>query len=84
LYTTHSNYYFSAYLKAGDFIALDMTKDGSWDHCAFIVSSDNYLTNGYYDYLVAQHTSDYLAWATDDTNSWETYDGNSTYAVIRP
>lgn len=85
VYESTSHYGFSAYLKAGDYIALDFDNDGNWNHCGFCVASDNYLTGDYYDYLVAQHSIDYLAWASSSTCGWDGYaGGNHCYAVIRP
>jgi hypothetical protein len=80
--TTSSNYYLSANLQDGEFIGLDMSNDGSWDHCGFVIASNNYLTDEYYDYLVAQHSDDYIAWATSDTNGWDNYDHEGNYAII--
>lgn len=85
VFITTSHYRFSAYLKAGDYIALDMGKNGHWNHCGFVIASDNYLTGDYYDYLVSQHSDDYIAWASSSINHWDTYDGGGNqYAVIRP
>lgn len=38
---------------------------------------------GYIDYKVAQHTTDYHAWASSSTNGWETNNGKGTYAIVR-
>lgn len=85
VYESASHYGFSAYLKAGDYIALDQGGEGNWDHCGFCVASDNYLTGDYYDYLVAQHSADYLAWASSSTCGWdEQENGVNRFAVIRP
>ena len=47
--------------------------------------SDNYLTNGYYDYFVAQHSDDYLAWTSTDVNGWENQESEGNrYGRIRP
>ena len=48
-----------------------MYDDGDWNHVGFVVQVDDYLTNGYYDYFVAQHSGNYLAWTSSDTNGWE-------------
>lgn len=71
-YKTTNNATFSANIRAGDFIALDAEKDGDWDHIGFVVAVKSTKTNGYYDYQVAQHTTDYLAWTSSSTNNWET------------
>ena len=85
IYSSTSHYGFSAYLKAGDIIALDIDNTGHWNHCGFVIASDNYLTDGYYDYLVAQHTADYIAWTSSEINGWDNYaGGGNTYGVIRP
>lgn len=70
-YTTTSNSSFSSNIKAGDFIATDKTNDGDWDHMGFVTEVKSTQTNGYYDYKVAQHTSDYLAWASSKDNGWD-------------
>ena len=84
-YSTTSHYNFSVNLRAGDFIALDISNDGSWNHIGFVCESDNYLTNGYYDYFVAQHSDDYLAWTSTDENGWENQESEGNrYGRIRP
>lgn len=56
--TNHRN--FSAYVHKGSIIAGDWTNDGDWEHLAFVTAADNYVGSyGYYDYRVAQHTSNY-------------------------
>lgn len=83
-YKTTSNASFSANIVAGDFIALDKTNDGSWDHIGFVVDKKSTKTNGYYDYKVAQHTSDYLAWTSSSTNNWENQGANGgAYGRVR-
>ena len=83
-YKTKSNASFSANIVAGDFIAIDKASDGSWDHIGFVVATKSTKTNGYYDYKVAQHTSDYLAWASSSTNNWENQGANgATYGRVR-
>lgn len=84
-FTTKSNYSFSANIQAGDFISADFTSDGDWDHMGFVTAKAPYLQNdGYYDYRVAQHTTDYLAWASSSTNGWDTIGGDGgTYARVR-
>ena len=83
-YKTTSNANFSSNIKAGDFIALDQANDGDWDHIGFVVNVKTYMTNGYYDYKVAQHTSDYLAWASSSTNNWDNAGSQgSAYGRVR-
>lgn len=84
-YTTKIHFDFSAYIRKGDFILLDDDSDGSWDHMGFVLESDSYLTNGYYDYFVAQHSSNYHLWTSVSDNHWEEYEARgSTYGMIRP
>lgn len=84
-YTTKSNYWFSIKLRDAVFIVLDLHGDGSWDHAGFVCQSDTYLTDGYYDYLVAQHSDNYLDWASHESNHWEEKgDEGATYGIIYP
>lgn len=59
--------------------------DEDFDHVAFVVEADNYKANYsgkiYYDYKVAQHTSDYLEWTSSSKNGWENVGGR--YAIVR-
>lgn len=59
--------------------------DGDFNHVAFVVEADNYKVNYsekiYYDYKVAQHTSDYLEWISSSKNGWENIGGR--YAIVR-
>ncbi len=74
---------FAANLRAGDFITLDFKTDGDWDHMGFVTKRDSSAGSyGYVDYKVAQHTSDYHAWTSSDTNGWEKNSG-ATYAIVR-
>lgn len=84
-YSTTSNLSFSANLTNGCFIVADFENDGDWDHCGFVTQSDSYKGSyGYYDYKVAQHTSDYLGWASLDKNNWEKIGGDGgKYARVR-
>lgn len=79
-------------LYQGDFIALDFTNDGSWDHMGYVtdrsgviksysVPGQNYCIS-YSNFKVAQHTSDYNAWTSNAVNGWETY-VNGRYGRIR-
>lgn len=87
-YTTQNHPNFSANILKGDFIAADWSSDGNWDHSGFVTEKDNYASswNGspaYYDYKVAQHTSDYHAWTSSSTNNWENTSDGRTYARVR-
>lgn len=85
-YSTTSNVSFAQNIEPGSFIAADFDSDGDWDHMGFVTHTDNYVGSyGYYDYKVAQHTSDYHAWASSSTNGWDTVGGSGggTYARVR-
>jgi len=83
-YTTTGNVSFSTNIQAGDFIAADFDSDGDWDHMGFVTDRNNYKTNHYYNYKVAQHTPDYLAWASSSTNGWDLVGSDGgTYARVR-
>ena len=61
--------------------------DGDWDHVGFITQKDSSYSStlGYYDYTVAQHTTNYVAKASTSTNNWDTLESSSTsykYGVI--
>lgn len=71
-YNTTSNSSFSNNIKKGDFIAADFENDGDWNHMGFVTDKKTSKTNGYYDYKVAQHTSNYHAWASSSDNGWDT------------
>jgi hypothetical protein len=83
---------FSAGLAQGDFIGLDKTNDGSWDHLGYVTETNGVLHMyddpdlgiciRYYNFKVAQHTSNYHLWVSNSGNSWETYT-NGRYARIR-
>lgn len=84
-HVTYSNWSFSSYIETGDFAALDFTRDGSWDHIGFVTNRDSYVGSyGYYDYKIAQHTSNYNDWASHDQCGWESVglDGGN-YAIVR-
>lgn len=84
-YSNSSHFRFSANVEPGVVILIDSHSDGSWDHAGFVVDADNYLTDGYYDYFVAQHTRNYLAWTSTSENGWEFEEGyGSTYGIIIP
>ncbi len=87
-YESGNIYNFSYEIAAGDFIALDDQGDGSWDHCGFVVKSDNfnavYSGKRYYDFKVAQHTNNYCEWTSNSTNHWESVeDDGGVYARVR-
>lgn len=75
-----SNLEFSRYIEPGDIVLIDIYADGDWNHAGFVVMVDNYMTNGYYDYLIAQHSDNYIAWASTSVNNWE---NQSRYGIIR-
>lgn len=70
-------------LRQGDFIALDKTNDGSWDHLGYVTDTSGVIYSydvpdkgyclAYSNFKVAQHTSDYNLWASNSGNGWETY-----------
>lgn len=70
-YKTRNHVAFSKNIKAGDFIAADWTSDGRYDHVGFVAAKGQKTPQGYYDYLVAQHTSNYLRWASSSGNGWD-------------
>lgn len=85
-YSTYNHYNFSANLRTGDFISADWG-DGVWDHIGFVTADDSYAaTYGgkyYYDYRVAQHSTDYHAWTSIGINGWESIeDDGGKYAII--
>lgn len=84
-YTTTSNYNFSVNIVKGDFIAYDKNGNGAWDHLGFVSDKGSYASwLGYYDYKVAQHSSNYNAWASSSTNGWDTVGASGyTYARVR-
>ena len=76
----------------GDFIAVDYTGNGSWDHVAFVTAVDSYyatysddLGNSYYykDFRVAQHTTDYLRYVSHKNNNWEKFPSGRVVALVR-
>lgn len=75
---TGNHFVFTQSISAGDVIALDFGGDWVWDHVGIVTDWNNYIGSyGYYDYKVAQHTSNYWAWTSSSTNGWE--DDNGTY-----
>ncbi len=69
----------TTYVRGGDFITYDSSRDGDWDHVAFVTarSSSYYRQNGrkYYSTKIAQHTSDYHKWAY--YTGWQNFDTSS-------
>jgi len=85
IYSTTSNYNFSAHLSNGTFVVADFQNDGDWDHCGFVTQRYNFVGSyGYYNYKIAQHTSNYHEWASSSKNNWENIgaDGGK-YARVR-
>ena len=89
-----SFYTFSGKLISGDHIAYDGERDGDWNHIGFVcdIGTYNYYSyndNGvtrtkyYRDFTVAQHTTNYYAWTSSDTNNWEKLDGSASFAIVR-
>ncbi len=77
-YKTHSAKNFSNNLKAGDFIATSWAKDGKWNHIEFVTAIGS-KKNGSYNYQVAQHSKNYVAWTSSKINDWENQGGNDKY-----
>lgn len=82
---TTSHEYFSEQIEPGDFIAIDYELDRDFDHIGFVTDKKSYKTNGYYDYEVAQHSTDYLLWTSHAKNGWE-YIGEDGgwYGIVHP
>ena len=79
---------FSYGLQTGNFITEDKAGDKSWDHIGFVVAKGGTYSSslGYTDYEVAQHTSDYCAWASSSTCNWDQLKAsnpNCIFGVIR-
>lgn len=74
-YTTTNHRNFAANIEAWDFIAYDRWNDWDWQHMAFVMDKDNsewtYEGKTYYDYRVAQHSSHYDRWVSNENNGWE-------------
>ena len=83
-YSTKSHYNFSANIVAGSIIALDKKGDGDWDHMGFVTDRKSTVGNvGYYNYKVAQHTSDYHEWAATSKCGWDEQSDKCVYARVR-
>lgn len=86
---------FAGKVIRGDFIALDRNKDGSWDHMGFVCDIGSYGTYTYWDdnsvqyslsyrdFTIAQHSDNYFAWVSSNTNGWDAYNGIGKYAIVR-
>lgn len=71
-YTSHFS--FSQNIVKGSYIGLDSNNDGNWNHVGFVMDKASYSSSlGYYDYLVAQHTTNYKKWTSSSGNHWEDY-----------
>jgi len=87
-YNSTDHYTFSSFIDRGDVIVADWG-DGVWDHAGFVTAADSYAAtyNGkyYYDYKVAQHSTNYHAWTSTSENGWENIENNSgaMYGVLR-
>ena len=75
---------FSATVRSGDYISVDMGDDGKWDHCGFVTdwnntektynytfpNSSSTITMKYHDFKIAQHTSDTHDWVSSSRINW--------------
>lgn len=86
-YMSISNYHFTINIMGGDFIAADFTNDGSWDHMAYVVGKNDYLGTYsgqiYFNYKVAQHSTNYFEWTSSSINGWNNIEGSGVYARVR-
>lgn len=83
-YTVTSHSSFSENIAKGDFIVADFESDGDWNHMGFVTDKKSSKTNGYYNYKVAQHTSNYHEWVSSSTNGWDTIEGDGgKYGRVR-
>ena len=87
-YTTTNHRSFAQNIIVGDFIAFDRESNGTWDHMGFVTYRDNserwYNGKYYQDYIVAQHTSNYNMWVSEEQNHWEFIgDNNGRYGRVR-
>lgn len=94
-YTTNRIMNFSMNIQVGDAIALDNNSDGDWDHMGFVTykasrpgsyTLDNMILT-YTDFIIAQHSSNYNSWVSENHNNWDRYDwtfgGRGTYGRVR-
>ena len=87
-YTTTNHQSFAQNIIVGDFIAFDRESNGTWDHMGFVTYRDNserwYNGKYYQNYIVAQHTSNYNMWVSEEQNHWEFIgDNNGRYGRVR-
>lgn len=69
---TQNHYNFTKKIYKGDFIGVDWSSNGTIDHVGYVVQADNYVGSyGYYDYKVAQHTTNYIRWASSSNCGWD-------------
>lgn len=66
--------HFQNKVSKGKFIAYDSEADGKWNHVAFVTAIGSQKSN-YRDFKIAQHTKNYHAWVSSDTNGWENVSG---------
>lgn len=78
-YSTTSYRSFASNISKGSFIASDYDLDGKYDHCGFVVQADaneaTYNGRTFKDFKVAQHTSNYVDWASRGGSYWITSGG---------
>ncbi|MEG0806494.1 MAG: amidase domain-containing protein [Lachnospiraceae bacterium] len=84
-YTTQNHISFTGQIKSNDFIVADFTDDGNWDHMGYASQVSPSLTpEGYHNYRVAQHTSNYHEWANSSKNNWDNIEGDGgRYGRVR-
>lgn len=74
--TTSDFYTFSSRVKKGSFIAYDKENDGKWNHMAFVTNKSSTVKKTgnvkYYDFKIAQHSSEYNAWVSARKEGWKT------------
>lgn len=84
--TTNYMETFSINVRVGEVIGLDFSGDGILDHQGFVTVKDSYPdTYGglrYYDFIVAQHTINYLNWVSSSVNGWELYNNSGAVYYI--
>lgn len=83
---------FSQNVKVGDFILIDESRDDAWDHLGFVTSispssstyiDENGVSRTYYNFKVAQHSSNYHAFVNSSTNNWEQKNNTRTYGILK-
>ena len=79
-------------VKVGDFILIDESRDGAWDHLGFVTSispssstyiDENGVSRTYYNFKVAQHSSNYHAFVNSSTNNWEQKNTTRIYGILK-